>query len=115
LHEVSCARRVDAQVQGIAEETLATFSLEGHDGDPRLVACRVGHRGCLRPEDRHTIMTHEQSKTRSSRQDDLETMRPAVMVLMPHRASDPPQVASVPREDLHRAAELLAFVGERLP
>ena len=46
---------------------------------------------------------------------DIETMRPAVMVLVPHRASDPPQVLNVPREDLRHAAELLAFVGERLP
>ncbi len=46
---------------------------------------------------------------------DLEVMRPASMVIVPHRATDLPQVLSIPRESLPYAAELLAFVGERLP
>jgi hypothetical protein len=46
---------------------------------------------------------------------DIEAMRPATMVLVPHRASDPPQVLAVPREHIHHAAEVLAFVAERLP
>jgi hypothetical protein len=46
---------------------------------------------------------------------DLEAERPAALVIVPHHPSDVPQVLSVPREQLHVAAELLAFVGERLP
>ena len=46
---------------------------------------------------------------------DIEANRPAAMVIVPHRPSDEPQVLSVPREQLHIAAALLAFVGERLP
>jgi hypothetical protein len=46
---------------------------------------------------------------------DLEALRPATMVIVPHHPADEPQVLSVPREQLHVAAELLAFVGERLP
>jgi hypothetical protein len=46
---------------------------------------------------------------------DIEALRPAAMVIVPHRASDPPQVLAIPVESLHRAAEMLAFIGERLP
>jgi hypothetical protein len=46
---------------------------------------------------------------------DLEAQRPAAMVIVPHRPDEEPQVLSVPREQLHVAAELLAFIGERLP
>ena len=46
---------------------------------------------------------------------DLEAGRPAALVIVPHHPSDEPQVLSVPRDQLHVAAELLAFVGERLP
>ena len=46
---------------------------------------------------------------------DLEARRPAAMVIVPHLPADEPQVLSVPREQLHLAAEILAFVGERLP
>jgi hypothetical protein len=45
---------------------------------------------------------------------DLEVGRPATMVIVPHRPEDEPQVIAVPRERLHHAVELLAFVGERL-
>ena len=46
---------------------------------------------------------------------DIEALRPATLVIVPHRPSDEPQVLAIPRESLHRAAELLAFVAERLP
>ena len=46
---------------------------------------------------------------------DIETMRPATMVIVPHRPSQEPQVLAVPREQMHHAAEVLAFVAERLP
>ena len=45
---------------------------------------------------------------------DIEAERPATMVIVPHLPADEPQVLSVPHESLHHAAELLAFVGERL-
>jgi hypothetical protein len=45
---------------------------------------------------------------------DIESGRPATMVLVPHRTSDEPQVLAIPNKSLHQAAELLAFVGERL-
>jgi hypothetical protein len=46
---------------------------------------------------------------------DVEGERPAALVIVPHRPSDEPQVLSVPREQLHVAAQVLAFIGERLP
>ena len=46
---------------------------------------------------------------------DVESGRQAALVIVPHHPSDRPQVLSVSREQLHVAAELLAFVGERLP
>jgi hypothetical protein len=46
---------------------------------------------------------------------DLEAGRPATMVIVPQRPSDEAQVLTIPFESLHRAAEILAFVGERLP
>ena len=45
---------------------------------------------------------------------DIETERPATLVIVPHLPTDEPQALSVPYERLHDAAELLAFVGERL-
>jgi hypothetical protein len=45
---------------------------------------------------------------------DIEAGRPATMVIVPHLPSDEPQVLAIPNESLHQAAELLAFVGERL-
>jgi hypothetical protein len=45
---------------------------------------------------------------------DIEAQRPAAMVIVPHHPSDEPQVLSVPRDQLHVAAEVIAFVGERL-
>jgi hypothetical protein len=45
---------------------------------------------------------------------DIEAERPATLVIVPHLPADEPQVLSVPHESLHHAAELLAFVGERL-
>jgi hypothetical protein len=46
---------------------------------------------------------------------DLEAGRAATLVVVPHHPDDEPQVLSVPSDQLHVAAELLAFVGERLP
>ena len=46
---------------------------------------------------------------------DLEAARPASMVIVPHQPADEPQVLSVPRDQLQVAAEVLAFIGERLP
>jgi hypothetical protein len=46
---------------------------------------------------------------------DIENDRPATLVIVPHRPGDEPQVLAIPRESLHAAAELIAFVGERLP
>ena len=45
---------------------------------------------------------------------DIEAERPAVMVIVPQRPSDSPQVLGIPRERLHVVAEIIAFVGERL-
>ncbi len=45
---------------------------------------------------------------------DIEAERPATLVIVPHLPTDEPQALSVPHESLHHAAELLAFVGERL-
>jgi hypothetical protein len=45
---------------------------------------------------------------------DIEAERPATLVIVPHLPADEPQVLSVPHGSLHHAAELLAFVGERL-
>ena len=46
---------------------------------------------------------------------DVEPGRPATMVVVPHHPDDEPQVLPVQRDQLHVAAELLAFIGERLP
>ena len=46
---------------------------------------------------------------------DLEAGRPATIVVVPHQPADEPQVLSVSRDQLHVAAQLLAFIGERLP
>ena len=46
---------------------------------------------------------------------DLEAGRPATLVVVPHHPDDEPQVLPVPRDQLHIAVELLAFVGEHLP
>jgi hypothetical protein len=45
---------------------------------------------------------------------DIESGRPATLAIVPHLPSDEPQVLAIPRKSLHLAAELLAFVGERL-
>jgi len=45
---------------------------------------------------------------------DIESERPATLVIVPHLPSEEPRVLAVPHESLHQAAELLAFVGERL-
>jgi hypothetical protein len=45
---------------------------------------------------------------------DIETDRPATLLIVPHLPTDEPQALSVPHERLRSAAELLAFVGERL-
>jgi hypothetical protein len=46
---------------------------------------------------------------------DLESGRPAVLVVVPHRPTDLPQTLTIPRERVPRAAEVLAFVSRRLP
>jgi hypothetical protein len=46
---------------------------------------------------------------------DIEAGRPAALVIVPHRPSEEPQLLSVPKEQLHVAAQVLAFIGERLP
>jgi hypothetical protein len=46
---------------------------------------------------------------------DIEAMRPATMVIVPHQARWEPQVLAIPRESFHHAGEVLAFIGERLP
>lgn len=76
----------------------------------------------LRVTDRRLVVTEEERVRLHVGYDelrriqfDLEALRPAALVIVPHRPSDEPQVLSVPREMLHRAAEILAFVGERLP
>lgn len=45
---------------------------------------------------------------------DIEMDRPATLVIVPHLPTDEPHALAVPHERLHSAAELLAFVGERL-
>jgi hypothetical protein len=45
---------------------------------------------------------------------DIDSGHPATLVIVPHLPSDEPQVLAIPNENLHQAAELLAFVGERL-
>jgi hypothetical protein len=44
---------------------------------------------------------------------DVEAHRPATMVIVPNIANREPHVLGVPRDRLHLAGELLAFVGER--
>ena len=46
---------------------------------------------------------------------DIEALRPATFVIVPHRPADEPQVLAIPRSEYHRASEILAFIGERLP
>ena len=46
---------------------------------------------------------------------DLEAGRPSTMVVVPHHPADEPQVLSVARDQLHVAAEVLAYIGKRLP
>jgi hypothetical protein len=45
---------------------------------------------------------------------DLEAGRPSTLVVVPHDPADEPQVLSIPRDQLPAAAEVLAFIGERL-
>jgi hypothetical protein len=45
---------------------------------------------------------------------DLEAERPATLIIVPHLPADEPRILFIPHECLHHAAELLAFVGERL-
>jgi hypothetical protein len=45
---------------------------------------------------------------------DIEAERPAAFVIVPHSPGDHPQVLAIPRDQLHMAAEILAFIGERL-
>jgi hypothetical protein len=42
---------------------------------------------------------------------DIEKSRPATLVLVPERPSDPPQVLSVPKEHYHEVADALAVIG----
>ena len=46
---------------------------------------------------------------------DIESHRPATIVIVPHRPGDEPQVLTIPRESLQGAARLIAIIGERLP
>ena len=45
---------------------------------------------------------------------DLEAGRPGVLVVVPFDVKDPPQMLSIGRDRLHKAAEVLAFIGDRL-
>ena len=45
---------------------------------------------------------------------DLEAGRPSTLVVVPHDPADEPQVLSIPRDQLPAAAEVLAYIGERL-
>jgi hypothetical protein len=76
----------------------------------------------LRVTDRRLVVTEEDHVRLHVAYDelrrvqfDLEAMRPAVLVMVPHSASLEPQMLSIPRDQLHHAAEVLAFIGERLP
>ena len=55
---------IDAESQGVAEETLAGLLFESDDHVPRIVTRRLEHRWGLRPEHRHTIMTLGRGETR---------------------------------------------------
>jgi hypothetical protein len=45
---------------------------------------------------------------------DIEKSRPATLVVVPERPSDPPQVLAVPKEHYREVAEALAVLGEMM-
>jgi hypothetical protein len=45
---------------------------------------------------------------------DIERTRPAVLVILPERPSDPPQVLSIPPDQFEVVGQALAVIGERL-
>jgi hypothetical protein len=76
----------------------------------------------VRATDRRLIVT-EDSRVRMDLaydelrrvQFDVEAIRPAVMVIVPHHVRYQAQILNIPREQLQHAAEVVAFIGERLP
>ena len=45
---------------------------------------------------------------------DIERTRPTVLVIVPERPSDPPQVLSIPPDQFQVVGQALAVIGERL-
>jgi hypothetical protein len=45
---------------------------------------------------------------------DIERDRPATLVIVPDRPSDPPQVLAIPPEEYSTACEALTLIGQRL-
>jgi hypothetical protein len=95
LHLLQPGERVALGVAATNEELRVT--------DRRLIVTSAGHVRLDIPYERLRRI-----------QFDIETGRPATMVIVPHLPSDEPQVLAIPQESYHRAGELLAFVGERL-
>jgi hypothetical protein len=95
LHLLQPGERVALGVAATNEELRVT--------DRRLIVTSAGHVRLDIPYERLRRI-----------QFDIETGRPATMVIVPHLPSDEPQVLAIPHESLHHAAQLLAFVGERL-
>ncbi len=94
-HLLQPGERVALAVAATNEELRVT--------DRRLIVTSAGHVRLDIPYERLRRI-----------QFDIEAGRPATLVLVPHLPSDEPQVLAIPHESLHQAAELLAFVGERL-
>ena len=90
------------------DEPIA-LSLETHDAKLRVTDRRL----IVTSEDRVRLAIIYEDLRRI--EFDLEYARPAVLVVVPQRVSDPPQILAIERPELHCAAEILAFVGQRLP
>lgn len=95
LHLLQPGERVALGVAATNEELRVT--------DRRLLVTTAGHVRLDIPYERLRRI-----------QFDIESGRPATLVIVPHLPSDEPQVLAIPHKSLHQAAEVLAFVGERL-
>jgi hypothetical protein len=65
-----------------------------------------------RPDGRYDLDIRYESLRRI--QFDIERTRPAVLVIVPERPSDPPQVLSIPPDQFDVVGQALAIIGERL-
>jgi hypothetical protein len=87
----------------------------------RIELALKGADGHLRVTDRRVVVTHDAlvrlAVTFAALRRielDVEAGGKGVLTIVPHHAWDQPQMLSVRRDDLQHAAEIVAFVGERL-